>query len=317
MKLEIFEGQEYNAFSKGDEMPKILILDNDSVLVQMLMDVLQEEGYEAEKESRHFMMMLERAADFGPDLILQEILMPYLGGFDIIKILRLHDRLKDVPIIVITAKARALEGLSVETLSEMRIYDCLYKPFELNDLLEAIRRVLAEQRPDLELPTQKASRAEAPLSQTQPAQSLTETESEPELATTEAVNNYQRDTILIIDPDPMSVGIMTDALEEIGYRVVAVWSGAEALDLVERENPKLILLELLLPDIDGLILCTNLRARTDVPIIIVSAVRDRRDLLLGLKLGADDFIPKPVDVDELKARIEAVLRRSSMVKSSI
>src|SRR5438094_690665 len=85
----------------------------------------------------------------------------------------------------------------------------------------------------------------------------------------------------------------------------------EAKALIEHLHPDLILLDLMLPDTDGLVLTTALKALTSAPIIICSARTEQVDRVLGLKLGADDFVAKPFDLDELEARIEAVLRRAS------
>jgi DNA-binding response OmpR family regulator len=100
-------------------------------------------------------------------------------------------------------------------------------------------------------------------------------------------------------------------LEGSGYRVAAVDTGAKARSLVEHLRPDLILLDLTLPDTDGLVLTTTLKHLTSAPIIICSACDGRVDRVLGLKLGADDFVAKPFDLDELEARIEAVLRRAT------
>jgi len=93
-------------------------------------------------------------------------------------------------------------------------------------------------------------------------------------------------------------------------------TGADAKILLEQTHPDLIILDLMLPDVDGLVLCTGLKAIADVPIIICSATPQTRDRVLGLKLGADDFIPKPFDIYELEARVEAVLRRTTQTRVS-
>ena len=122
------------------------------------------------------------------------------------------------------------------------------------------------------------------------------------------------DTILLVEDDPDTARSLTKALESSGYRVTAVDTGAEARSIIEHIRPNLILLDLMLPDTDGLLLTTTLKNLTDAPIIICSARQEQVDRVLGLKLGADDFVAKPFDLDELEARIEAVLRRASRVR---
>ena len=122
------------------------------------------------------------------------------------------------------------------------------------------------------------------------------------------------ETILLVEDDPDTARSLTQALESSAYRVTAVDTGAEARSIIEHVRPDLILLDLMLPDTDGLVLTTALKTLTKAPIIICSARQEQVDRVLGLKLGADDFVAKPFDLDELEARIEAVLRRASRVR---
>jgi DNA-binding response OmpR family regulator len=120
--------------------------------------------------------------------------------------------------------------------------------------------------------------------------------------------------ILLVEDDADTARSLSRALETSGYHVTAVDTGTEAKALIEHIQPDLILLDLMLPDTDGLVLTTALKALTNAPIIICSARQEQVDRVLGLKLGADDFVAKPFDLDELEARIEAVLRRVSRAR---
>lgn len=119
-----------------------------------------------------------------------------------------------------------------------------------------------------------------------------------------------RASVLVVEDDPAVARILVDALELEDYRVWHAADGHEARAHLERARPDLILLDLLLPDIDGLVLCSLLKSLAEVPIIICSASVRRSDPFLSLKLGADDFVRKPFELDDLLARIEAILRRS-------
>jgi DNA-binding response OmpR family regulator len=123
-------------------------------------------------------------------------------------------------------------------------------------------------------------------------------------------NRSQNTTILVVEDDPATSMTMADLLESSGYRVRHAATGAEARAMLHEETPDLIILDLMLPDADGLVLCADIKSRMEVPIIICSASNETRDRVLGLKLGADDFVSKPFDIGELEARIEAVLRRT-------
>jgi DNA-binding response OmpR family regulator len=121
----------------------------------------------------------------------------------------------------------------------------------------------------------------------------------------------RRGRVLIVDDEPPIARLVTEVLETEGYEVWSVGTGGEAEATLERVQPDLLILDIMLPDTDGLVLCSAIRRRSPVPIVMLSATKERRDRILSLRLGADDFIAKPFDIHELIARIEAVLRRAA------
>ena len=118
-----------------------------------------------------------------------------------------------------------------------------------------------------------------------------------------------RTTILLVEDDPHVANVLTAELTAHGYTAQHVTTGNQARAAVASSGAGLVILDLRLPDVDGLILCSELKQAADVPIIICSGRAEQVDRVVGLRLGADDFIAKPFDIDELLARIEAVLRR--------
>src|SRR5438105_11996565 len=118
-------------------------------------------------------------------------------------------------------------------------------------------------------------------------------------------------TILLVEDDAAIARMLTDVLDSTGYEVREAPTGAAARALVEQLRPDLIILDLVLPDEDGLVLCSVLKTIAGVPILICSGTQRRRDAFLSLKLGADDFIAKPFDVYDLLARVEVLLRRAA------
>src|SRR5207248_2052080 len=130
-----------------------------------------------------------------------------------------------------------------------------------------------------------------------------------------ASRKQPRATILMVEDDRAITSALKEALEQSGYRVHIAEDGAQAKSMMAETHPDLVLLDLMLPDVDGLILCADLKMQADVPIIICSATVRKRDAILGLRLGADDFIAKPYDLYDLEARIEAVLRRAAQRKT--
>jgi len=115
--------------------------------------------------------------------------------------------------------------------------------------------------------------------------------------------------ILVVDDEPKIVKLARDYLEQGGFRVLTAADGMTALAVAGRERPDLIVLDLKLPGKDGLDVCRTLRRDSDVPIIMLTARVEETDRLIGLELGADDYITKPFSPRELVARVRAVLRR--------
>jgi two-component system, OmpR family, response regulator MtrA len=123
--------------------------------------------------------------------------------------------------------------------------------------------------------------------------------------------------ILLVEDDATVASALTEVLELNGYTVWRAEDGYHAKLMVEEKRPDLVVLDLILPDVDGLVLCADLKALADVPVVICSATTRKRDTVLGLKLGADDFIPKPFDIYEFEARVEAVLRRAGQNRKPV
>lgn len=120
-------------------------------------------------------------------------------------------------------------------------------------------------------------------------------------------------TILLVEDDRDILQIVKLYLERDGrYRVVAVCDGSAALEAAGRETPDLILLDVMLPGMDGLSVCRGIREKSDVPVFFISARRESEDVIHGLELGADDYIVKPFDPNVLAAKVDAFFRRRSI-----
>jgi two-component system, OmpR family, response regulator len=122
--------------------------------------------------------------------------------------------------------------------------------------------------------------------------------------------------ILVVDDEKQIIEIVKAYLERDGYGVIAAYDGKTALDLAQKEHPDLIVLDLMLPGISGWDVCRTLRKDSSVPIIMLTARDDTTDKIVGLELGADDYVTKPFDPKELISRVKAVLRRSENRPSS-
>ena len=119
-----------------------------------------------------------------------------------------------------------------------------------------------------------------------------------------------QELILVVDDEPKIARLARDYLEKNGYRVLTAGDGQSALITARREKPDLIILDLMLPNIDGREVCKILRRESDVPIIMLTALAEEVDQITGLEIGADDYIAKPFSPRALVARIRALLRRT-------
>lgn len=123
--------------------------------------------------------------------------------------------------------------------------------------------------------------------------------------------------ILIVDDEKLFVKGLKYSLEQDGYIIEAAYDGAEALEKAKKKKYDLIILDLMLPEIDGLEVCQKIRQNSQVPIIMLTAKGEDINKILGLEYGADDYLTKPFNILELKARIKAILRRVNMINTKI
>ena len=123
-------------------------------------------------------------------------------------------------------------------------------------------------------------------------------------------------TILVVEDEPTLRETLAEALETDGYRVITAADGRAALARFRTESPDLILLDLMLPELSGIEVCRIVRAESGVPIVMLTAKDSEVDKVVGLELGADDYVTKPFSLRELSARIRALFRRSEQIASS-
>jgi len=115
--------------------------------------------------------------------------------------------------------------------------------------------------------------------------------------------------ILVVDDDAHIRDVVCFALRRAGYQPLTAANGRAALEVAAREMPALVVLDILMPELDGTAVCTKLRAKSDLPVIFLTSKDEEMDRILGLELGADDYVVKPFSPRELVARVKAVLRR--------
>ena len=126
----------------------------------------------------------------------------------------------------------------------------------------------------------------------------------------------ERNTVLIVEDEDNLLAPLTYNLEREGYRVVTATDGAEGLELARAESPNLVILDIMLPTMDGIQVCRILRSESGVPILMLTAKGEELDKVLGLEMGADDYMTKPFSMRELIARVKTILRRAELSPTS-
>jgi DNA-binding response OmpR family regulator len=121
--------------------------------------------------------------------------------------------------------------------------------------------------------------------------------------------------ILLVDDEQAVQKLLSYPLQKEGYEVVRAHDGREALERFAEQRFDLVVLDIMLPRVDGIEVCRRLRSRSQVPIIMLTAKDDEGDMVLGLEMGADDYITKPFSVREFRSRVKAALRRNAMLRS--
>src|ERR1051325_4598702 len=117
-------------------------------------------------------------------------------------------------------------------------------------------------------------------------------------------------TVLVVEDETSIASFVALYLKNAGYRVQSAGTGQEALDSLSHDRPDLIILDLMLPDIDGIEICRRIRRGSDIPILMLTARDEDVDKIIGLEVGADDYLTKPFNPRELVARVKSILRRS-------
>jgi two-component system, OmpR family, phosphate regulon response regulator PhoB len=125
------------------------------------------------------------------------------------------------------------------------------------------------------------------------------------------------ETVLVVDDEPIVREVVVRYLEREGYRTLEAGDGVRARELLEHETPNLVVLDLMLPGTDGLSLCRWIRSHSNLPVIMLTARGEEADRIVGLELGADDYVTKPFSPRELAARVRTVLRRATPVAPTV
>jgi two-component system cell cycle response regulator len=281
--------------AKPDQRHKsrILIVDDEPLNIKLVRGMLGEGDYEI-IEAVDGLQAVELAVAAAPDLILMDIMLPFLDGFEATRRIKEDPRTARIPLIQITAldspedKIKGLESGADEFLN---------RPVNVHELIARVRSLLRLKQYQDQMTTRQQSREFAP------GQSETQG---PEEA------RQPRPVILLVEDDEKDAFIIRSQLEGVPYRVEWEREGPAALERVRREKIDLLLLDVLLPGLDGFEVCRRLKETSqfrDIQVVLITCLQDLESKIQGVELGADDYLMKPVNGRELLARINMLLKK--------
>lgn len=238
----------------------IEIVDDDKDFRNLVMMYLKAEGLEV-LEARNGQEGFYLASTEKPDLILLDIYLPDLDGFDLLSVLKRDPQTKGIPVVILSVVKEPHRGL------ELGASDFLVKPTGSQEIVSTVRRILLE---------------------------------------------TARKKILIVDDEPDTVEFLSQGLEIEGYQTFKAYEGVVTLKLAAERQPDLILLDLMMPGIDGWEVIRELKQKKEtqeIPVIIITAKGGREDREKGLQLGAKKYIPKPFEIKELLGEIKEIIKK--------
>ncbi|MEA3351788.1 MAG: response regulator transcription factor [Chloroflexota bacterium] len=127
----------------------------------------------------------------------------------------------------------------------------------------------------------------------------------------------EKSVVLVVDDEPQMVGVVSYALQVAGFDVLAAYNGEQALRWIEDRHIDLVILDVMMPGLDGFEVCRRIRCDPGIPVLMLTARSDQTDVIAGLELGADDYMPKPFSTHELVLRAQAILRRTGRSQTEI
>ncbi|KPK02041.1 MAG: hypothetical protein AMK71_03600 [Nitrospira bacterium SG8_35_4] len=274
---------------------RILIVDDEPVNVKVLEAKLPSDEYEVIR-AYSGNEALEKAAEASPEVILLDIMMPEMDGYEVTRRLKADPKTSDIPIIIITAltgtkdKLKALDANAEEFIS---------KPVNTTELIARIKSMLRlrHYREQLDIRSRSEESFANPVSQEKSIRVPPE-----------------GPLVLLVEDNECDARLIQSYLHGQSYGVTVAASGEEALLRAEREKIDLVLLDIMLPGLDGFEVCQSLRKMKqarNIQIVIITCLSDLENKLRGIELGADDFLVKPINSRELTSRINTLLKKKA------
>ena len=252
---------------------RILTIEDDPLNMKLFRTILKIRGYDI-LEATEAESGLNLVEKHRPDLILMDIQLPRMDGLAATGQLKEHPELRKIPVVALTS--HAMEGDKEKAIAA----GCdgyIAKPIQRHKFLEHVERILGAPEPG-ESPQKKSG---------------------------------HQDRVLIVDDEPLNIKLIAGQLQNENYDILTALSGKEALGIVNAKNPDIILLDIMMPEMNGYEVIRKLKANPDmshIPVIVITALTQSDHSQMSMDAGADDFLNKPINEAELRARIKSLIR---------
>ncbi|MCK5580245.1 MAG: response regulator [Candidatus Omnitrophica bacterium] len=276
----------------------ILVVDDEPINIEALKVALSSHNYKT-ISAQDGVKGLKEMREVKPAVVVLDVMMPGMDGFEFCKMAKEDETIKDIPIILLTAKVTTADKVEGFNLGAD---DYIVKPFDNEELIARMQALLRRAQPGMAEQTEK-----------KPVSKVYELKQDEEKFKKEPKGNGE--TILVIDDEPINIEVLDSRLKLNNYNVISAPDGVEGLQLATEKKPDLIILDLMMPRMSGYEFCKEIRKNDmlkDIPLIMLTGKDTLIDKIYGYNMGADDYMTKPVNKIDLLIRVYALLRTKAL-----
>jgi CheY-like chemotaxis protein len=296
-----------------EKLPLVLVVEDNQLNMEMACELLESAGFKTLR-AEEGATALALAQQTQPDVVLIDLHLPNMDGFEVAQQLKLLPAMADVPLVAFTAMV--MKG-DRERAIAAGCEGYIAKPIDVRQFANTVRSYLRRPSVAALTPGEAPALLQAPPVATVPSHNHSVSPATYTLPW-QALSGMAfplSHNVMVVDDNVLNVELLKEALESMQQHVVAVYNGRQAVRLATQHPPDLILLDIMMPEMDGYEVLAQLKQHPQtehIPVIFVSALDKTKDIVRGFSLGTYDYIPKPFKTDEFKARVIAALRMKDL-----